>query len=379
MPQLSDTEKETFECSDNVSEHSSDAESIGPTDEEDEDEHSVSESYESDDSFVVDNDEEENSKSDEESEEEVKETKQEPSSKPKVAVTAKKLKLTPVSSAKKQTPRKSKTVSKPAALSQPKPKEEKKPELKKEKEKVSFAEFSTDSNKTCRSFKKSCNYDFEVVREGKVLESVGEASELFAQNLDYSIVRNKPTDSLFRAVCVQASDGKLYAVLTAVTFDNLAVQKCMNKQTAVRKTEAMCQYSLDTSTEIPPSLAKYKERLGLDDGGIFFSTENAKTYLTKVKQTDTKKRKATAAVAIDDSDSEPEESAPKEKEIKVQVKKPRVENSEKLTFYEKCKVIGDHIVDDTNKETVADALAFIERYVNFVDEKTKMEALGISL
>ena len=249
MPTASSVEKEVFSCSndDAMSENSSDAESIADTED---DESGSEDDYSTDDSFIA-----KDESSEEEEEEEEVEDKRSPSPQPK-----KQRLLKPQPLEKKHPKKKS-----------PKP-PAKKPDEKPKDSPKAFVEFHTDKDKTCRSFKKAIKAaeSFTLVKQGKTVDTIEKGSQFFEDNRDYSVVKSDVTKSLFRAVHVKTSDKDVYAVVFSVAFDNMAVQRSMGKQTAVRKTVAMCEYSLsDDKQTCPASLQKYKERLGLEDGGIF--------------------------------------------------------------------------------------------------------------
>lgn len=154
--------------------------------------------------------------------------------------------------------------------------------LKTEKRIYKFVQFNSDATKTLRPFKATdADTSFTVVKINRPVES-SQLHCYLENNLDYSIVKSK-SGNLFRAVyCKELTT---FAVLAASVFDNTAVQTVLNKQTAVRKSKEICEFSLDTTKPCPSNFVKLAKKLDLDKGGMVFSTITAKMYLEKAKST----------------------------------------------------------------------------------------------
>jgi hypothetical protein len=145
----------------------------------------------------------------------------------------------------------------------------------------SFVQFNSDPHKTMRPFKETNDHTtFTVVAINRRVPQ-NEMHMFLGTNLDYSIVKSRSNNTYRALFCHEINT---FAVLAATTFDNTAVQTILRKQTAVRKSVQICQYSLDTSLECPANFVKLAKKLDIANGGIVFSTVTAQMYLEKVKK-----------------------------------------------------------------------------------------------
>lgn len=385
MPPISAMEKEVFSNSD-ADEHSSDAESIADT--ESSDNESSDDDYTSDDdSFIAKDEEDEDS-----------DATDEKSASPVVFKKPKTLKsqlITKTFEKKVQSKKPNKTSSEKATPS--KSKKEDEVEAKKtqqqtetsakdtsEKPKL-FVEFSTDAAKSCQEFKKGfTSNDFALVKQGTTITSK-KATAFLERNKDYSIVKVKDSNRFFRAIHVKNSDIDAYAVIVSPTHDNSAVQVCMGKQTAVRKTVPMCEFSI-TPGLCPSNLLKYYNKLDLSTGNMFFSTDNAKAYLAKIGCQENKKRKADQDEAkpadsspVKDKESPPAE--PKKRRIEptsIPSKKPPAPSTER-NAYQLYLDVAKIIADPSTEEKLDKAIKFITASVDHIKYSAELKALGVTM
>ena len=201
-----------------------------------------------------------------------------------------------------------------------------------------FAQFNSDATKTLRPFKEpndrsADTSSFTVVAINRHV-SRKEMHCFQEKNLDYSIVRSE-NGNVYRALFCK--DLNTFAVLTASAFDNTAVQTVLRKQTAVRKSKEICEYSLDTTKACPSNFAKLAKKLDIDKGGIVFSTVTAKMYLEKVKSTPVVPVQKRSAEVVKDSVEVPCKKAKTEKPFLAKLNEIAKEGFDKKHSLDTCK------------------------------------------